>query len=69
MTIPEGIYNLILGKEPVDGYSNVKIKGKGSICSTCKNYNGGFCKKGYPFPGFADKLDDCNNWEVCNDGT
>ena len=63
----EDIINLILRKEPTDGYSsNVKIKGQNSICSTCKNYDGGICKKDYSFAGFANKLDDCNNWEVCN---
>lgn len=67
MTIAEDIINYIrFNKEHVDGYSSVKIKGQESICSTCKNYNGGICKKGYAFAGFADKLDDCDNWEVCN---
>lgn len=67
MTTAEDIINYIrFSKEPVDGYSNVKIKGKHSICSTCKNFNDGVCKKGYSFAGFAVKLDECNNWEVCN---
>lgn len=67
MTTAEDIINYIrFSKEPVNGYSSVKIKGEKSICSTCKNYDGGVCKKGYSFAGFADKLDDCNNWEVCN---
>ena len=67
MKTAEDILNYIrLNKETIDGYSKVKIKGKQSICSTCKNYDGGVCKKDHSFAGFADKLDDCNNWEVCN---
>ena len=45
MTTSEDILNIIFGKEHIDGYSKVKIQGKGSICSTCKNYDGGICKK------------------------
>lgn len=44
----------------------VKVKGKNSICSTCKHFNGKSCSKGRPYAGFATKLDDCANWEVCN---
>lgn len=43
-----------------------KYKGKNSICSTCKHFNGESCTKRISFAGFADKLSDCNEWEVCN---
>lgn len=52
----------------MDG-DNVKFKGKGSICSTCKHFNGKTCRKGFSFAGFATKLSDCNDeWEICNTG-
>lgn len=48
---------------------NTKYKGKSSICSTCKHFNGKTCSKGYSFAGFATKLSDCNDdWEICNTG-
>lgn len=41
--------------------------GKGSICSTCKYFRDGkFCAKKKSFAGFATKLADCEEWEVCN---
>ncbi len=46
--------------------SSIKIKGKNSICSTCKHFNGETCAKKLSFAGFATKLSDCNEWEVCN---
>ena len=46
--------------------ATIKIKGKNSICSTCKNFNGEICAKKRTFAGFATKLSDCNEWEVCN---
>ena len=69
MTTAEDILNIIFGKEHVNGYSSVKLNnGTGSSCSTCKNYDGGICKKGYAFAGVTNiKLGDCNNWEVCNE--
>jgi hypothetical protein len=45
---------------------NVKFNGKCTICSTCKHYNGKSCSKGKAHGGFATKLSDCNEWEVCN---
>ena len=46
---------------------NVKVNSKGSICSTCKYFDGKtLCSKGRSFGGFATKLSDCNEWEVCN---
>lgn len=42
-------------------------KGKNSICSTCKHFRDGkFCAKKKSFAGFATKLADCEEWEVCN---
>lgn len=53
--------------EDVFGADNVMYKGKNSICSTCKHFNGKTCAKGKSFAGFANKLSDCNDeWEVCN---
>lgn len=49
-----------------DFYDRLNYKGKGSICSTCKHFNGESCTKRISFAGFADKLSDCNEWEVCN---
>ena len=49
-----------------DIFDQVKVKGKGSICSTCKYFNGKSCSKGRSFGGFATKLSECNEWEVCN---
>ena len=46
--------------------NNVKVKGKNSICSTCKHFNGEVCAKKRSFAGFATKLSDCGEWEVCN---
>lgn len=47
-------------------FNNVKVKGKGSICSTCKYFDGKSCAKGRPFGGYASKLSDCDDeWEVC----
>lgn len=47
----------------------VSNKEKGSICSTCKHFNGKTCNKGFSFAGFANKLSDCNDeWELCNTG-
>lgn len=40
-------------------------KGGYSICSTCKYFDGKSCSKGRSFGGFATKLDDCGEWEVC----
>lgn len=48
------------------GVNGVKFKGKGSICSTCKHFDGNVCAKKRSFAGFATKLSDCNEWEVCN---
>lgn len=48
------------------GSDKVMYKGKNSICSTCKNFNGKSCSKGRSFGGFATKLSDCGEWEVCN---
>lgn len=49
--------------------TNVRYKGNGTICSTCKYFNGKTCSKGYSFAGFATKLSDCNDdWEICNIG-
>ena len=53
----------------IDWSSVIKIKGKNSICSTCKNFNGETCAKKRSFAGFATKLSDCNEWEVCNGTT
>lgn len=48
-------------------FNNVKSKGKGSICSTCKYFDSKTCAKGRSFAGFASKLSDCDDeWEVCN---
>ena len=43
-----------------------KVKGKGSICSTCKYFNGKNCLKGHRSGGYIEKLSDCDKWEVCN---
>ena len=48
------------------GVNSVKFKGKNSICSTCKHFDGNVCAKKRSFAGFATKLSDCNEWEVCN---
>lgn len=68
-----GDYEEILRKKIDELFSmngdNVKVKGKGSICSTCKHFNGKTCRKGFSFAGFATKLSDCNGeWEICNTG-
>lgn len=48
---------------------NTKYKGKGSICSTCKHFRDDkFCAKKKSFAGFATKLADCGEWEICNTG-
>lgn len=49
-----------------DPNCTIKIKGKNSICSTCINFDGDFCKKKRSFAGFASKLEECSDWEVCN---
>lgn len=38
------------------GSDKVMYKGKNSICSTCKHFNGKSCSKGRSFGGFATKL-------------
>jgi len=48
------------------GSDNIKVTGIGSICSTCKYFDGKSCAKGRSFGGFATKLTDCCEWEVCN---
>lgn len=56
-------------KEQIKNYemfNGYKYKGKNSICTTCKFFDGECCKKGFPFAGFATKLADCGEWEVCN---
>lgn len=50
-----------------DIFDQVKVKGKSSICSTCKYFNGKSCSKGRSFGGYATKLDDCGEWEVCGE--
>ena len=52
--------------EEVFGSNSIPYKGKNSICSTCKHFNGKTCAKKRSFAGFATKLDDCGEWEVCN---
>ena len=47
-----------------DLFGKVVVKNNG-ICSTCKYFNGKSCSKGRSFGGFATKLDDCGEWEVC----
>ena len=69
MTYEEDIDETIRKKiEELFGFSsnNVKVKGKNSICSTCKHFNGEVCAKKRLFAGFATKLADCEEWEVCN---
>lgn len=52
-----------------ENIDSVKFKGKGSICSTCKHFRDGkFCAKKKSFAGFATKLADCGEWEICNTG-
>ena len=60
MTINEWIKKN-LGDIPIHHF------GENSICTTCKFFDGKYCKKGFSHVGFATKLKDCNDeWEACN---
>lgn len=41
---------------------------KNSICSTCKHQNEHSCFMRIILSRTAKKLDECKNWEVCNNG-
>lgn len=66
MRIEDLLGDINFGKSFVNGSATVKVKGKNSICSTCKHFNGETCAQHRSFAGFAGSLKDCDDWEVCD---